>query len=331
MTECDASWREAALALLERVTGGDADVIAADATAWAAHPVGEVGRDGLVELHAALRRALPDLERRDDIVLAGANAPDERWTGPRPSPMVVTIGCYLGTFREPFLGIPPTGSVVALPYGEAHHVAGGRLRRSWLFWDVAGLMMRAGCWPLSPTTGTAGMWPAPKGGRGVRLAPSEERGSLDRVLEMHEGLNTFDGRDIETIDMRHWAEGFTYWAGGAIGAARGVEGFRAHHQIPYRRAFPGAKGAGHFVRLSDGPFAATAGDVAVTHSGADYWGVAATGRAMRFRVMDVYRFDAAGLIAENWLPNDTLGLLDQMGVDVMARMRHLTGHPRRTL
>jgi predicted ester cyclase len=122
-----------------------------------------------------------------------------------------------------------------------------------------------------------------------------------------------------------------YWAGGNIGACRGVEGFRAHHQIPYRRAFPGAAGAGHFLRVEDGPFAATGGDVAVRHTGADYMGIAATGLSMRFRVMDFYRFDADGLIAENWLPNDTIGLMAQMGVDVMARARHLAGEWRRKL
>ncbi|MEL7183528.1 MAG: ester cyclase, partial [Pseudomonadota bacterium] len=69
------------------------------------------------------------------------------------------------------------------------------------------------------------------------------------------------------------------------------------------------------------------GDVAITHTGAPYLGLPATGKALRLRVMDFYRFDAQGLIAENWLPTDTLGLLDQMGVDVLARMRHEVGAP----
>ena len=60
-------------------------------------------------------------------------------------------------------------------------------------------------------------------------------------------------------------------------------------------------------------------------------GIAATGRKLRMRVMDFYRFDDDGKIAENWLPNDTIGLMNQMGVDVMARMRHLTGHPDTSL
>ncbi|CTQ32075.1 hypothetical protein JAN5088_00837 [Jannaschia rubra] len=38
-----------------------------------------------------------------------------------------------------------------------------------------------------------------------------------------------------------------------------------------------------------------------------------------------------GKIVENWLPDDTIGLMALMGVEVMARMRHLTGQPRLTL
>ena len=330
MVDCDEAFRSGAHALLQSLAAGD-DALAPDAVAEASHPYGRLDATGYRGLMAELRRALPDLERRDDIFLAGRNAPDNRMTGPRPSPMVAACGSWVGTFREPFAGIPPTGGVVALSYGEAHHVARGRIAASWLVWDVAGLMRQAGCWPMAPPLGAPGHWPGPRFGGGVRLAPSAERGSLEAVLAMHEGLDTFDGEDIASIDMRFWHPDFTYWAAGNVGACRGVEGFRAHHQIPYRRAFPGAKGAGHFVRISDGPFAVTGGDVAVTHSGADYWGIAATGRSMRFTVMDFYRFDEAGLIAENWLPNDTLGLMAQMGVDVMARMRHRAGEPRRTL
>jgi predicted ester cyclase len=329
--DAPARYRRAALDALDALTGGDASVIASDALADASVPFGRLDAAGLADLIGQLRRAMPDLERRDDIFLAGANLPDDRWTGTRPDRMVACCGVYLGTFREPFAGIPPTGGVATLTYGEAHHVEDGRIRASWLVWDMADLMRQAGVWPMAKPLGTPGHWPAPKGGHGVRLEPSPDQGSLERVLRMHDGLNTFRGNDIETIDMSAWHPDFTYWAAGNIGACRGVEGFRAHHQIPYRRAFPEAQGAGHFVRLSDGPFAVTGGDVAITHSGTDYMGIGATGRHMRFRVMDFYRFGADGLIAENWLPNDTIGLMAQMGVDVMARMRHLTGAPARNL
>ena len=324
-----------ALARLRALAGGDLSVLSSDATCDASHPFGSGRGASAAAPWRALHAALPDLERRDTILLAGPNHPDARWTAPRPARMVAALGTYVGTFRAPLAGIPPTHGVVALAYGEAHHLdADGRIAASHLVWDLAGLMIQTGCWPMAAPLGAPGHWPAPATCDGLRLGArpaGDDRDSLDRVLEMHEGLNTFRGDDVDAIDMRHWHPDFTYWAAGGIGACRGVAGFRAHHQIPYRRAFPGAVGAGHFVRLSDGPYAVTGGDVALTHSGADYMGVGASGRALRFRVMDFYRFGPDGRIAENWLPNDTLGLLHQMGVDVLARVAHHAGAPRRTL
>ncbi|UWQ21149.1 ester cyclase [Jannaschia sp. W003] len=327
----DEAERRAARDALEALAGGDLGVLAPDVAIDASHPWGRLRGDPAP--WEALRRALPDLERRDAIFLAGANAPDARWTDLRPSRLVACLGSYVGTFREPLAGIPPTGGVAALDYGEAHWIEGGRVRASWLVWDLAGLMIRTGAWPMAAPLGAPGFWPAPRTQDGLRMAPApgEDGAALVEVLAMHRGLDTFRGRDVAEIDMGHWADGFTYWAGGAIGAARGVEGFRAHHQIPYRRAFPGAEGLGHFVRLSDGPYAATGGDVGLRHTGGEYLGIAATGRSLRFRVMDFYRMDAAERIAENWLPNDTLGLMAQMGVDVLARLAHRRGAPRRTL
>lgn len=331
MRHDDHAYRRSALEALEALARGRGDVLSADAAADAAHPFGALDRDGIEGLYARLRHALPDMERRDDILLAGENAPDPRLSGPRPRQMIATTGTYVGTFRQPFAGIPPTGGVVTLCYGEAHHFEGRRIHRSWLVWDIAGLIRQAGCWPMAPALGTAGYWPAPQGGGGLRLAPGEEEDSLRRVLDMHDALHQFDGRDLASMSMDAWADDFMYYAAGNIGACRGIDGFRAHHQIPFLRAFPDRLGAGHFVRLSDGPFAATGGDVALTHTGAEYMGVPASGRSLRFRVMDFYRFDETGRIAENWLPNDTLGLMHQMGVDVLARMRHLNGEPRLTL
>ncbi|WP_144431847.1 ester cyclase [Jannaschia rubra] len=50
------------------------------------------------------------------------------------------------------------------------------------------------------------------------------------------------------------------------------------------------------------PFAVTCGDVALTHNGGDYWGIAATGRKLRMRVMDFYRFDEAGRLWKTGCP-----------------------------
>lgn len=322
---------ETARAVLGRAARGDLSGVAPGYVAEASAPWGTLKGMGAAGIWAALARALPDGERRDALVVEGANRPDPRVGEPAAPRLLAAMGSYRGTFREPLAGIPPTNGVVALHYGEAHAFAEGRLARSWLVWDVCDLMRQAGCWPLGRPTGAPGHWPAPATGDGL-VRPADAEGgaaSLDRVFAMHDALHGFDGT-LESMDMSGFADGFDYWAGGMIGACKGVEGFRAHHQIPFLRAFPDRRGLGHFVRVGDGPYAVTGGDVGLTHTG-EYFGAAPSGRALRFRVMDFYRFDAAGRIAENWLPNDTVGLLEQMGVDVMARMRHLLGEPRRTL
>lgn len=327
MKQDSEAFRRGALHTLAAFARGQVECLAPTATADAPAPFGLLDAAGYAALMVDLRRALPDLERRDDILLAGANQEDARWTAPRASHLVATTGAYVGTFRAPFAGIPPTHGVVTLTYGEAHEIIDGKIHRSWLVWDIAGLMMQAGCWPMAAPLGRPGYWPGPKGGAGIRLRPGDDAESLRAVLAMHDALHKFDGHTLESMPMDAWADDFMYYGAGNIGACRGLEGFRAHHQIPFLRAFPDRKGAGHFVRLSDGPFAVTGGDVSIPHTGADYWGIAATGKALKMRVMDFYRFDEKGKIAENWLPNDTIGLMAQMGIDVMARMRHLTGQP----
>ena len=199
--------------------------------------------------------------------------------------------------------------------------------------DLLDLMDQAGVWPLPPMRGAHGPWLAPKGGGGVRLGATDVDGgaaSLRRVLDMHHGLNTNPTLNLATLDMEHWAENFMYYVGAGIGTCRGTSGFRAHHQLPFRSAFPDRHSRGHFVRIGDGNLALTGGRLYATHQGA-YLGSGPTNRAVNIDVMDFYRFDDDGKIAENWLPIDTLGLLHQMGVDLLAHVAHKAGSFRESL
>ncbi|MEL7183161.1 MAG: hypothetical protein AAGK57_05895, partial [Pseudomonadota bacterium] len=113
----DKATRQDAFDLLQALALGDLGTLAPDHRVAAVHPFGQGDRDAAGAIWEALRAAMPDLERRDDIFLMGQNRPDARLPGPRPTPLVATLGGYLGTFERPFLGIPPTGGVVCLPYG----------------------------------------------------------------------------------------------------------------------------------------------------------------------------------------------------------------------
>ncbi|MEM7722028.1 MAG: ester cyclase [Pseudomonadota bacterium] len=312
--------------LLDALADGAAPaaIFAPDAVAQISHPWGvRQGADAVAEAYLAIKTALPDHERRPDILIGGENHPDDRTSEPRFSPLVGWLGTLQGTFAAPLCGIPPTSGAVHLRICEVHHLnEAGKIARSWVLIDLLDLMDQADVWPLPPMPGARGPWPGPRGGGGVRLDSTDAEGgaqSMARVLDMHHGLNTNPTLKLDTLSMDHWAPNFMYYAGAGIGMCRGTDGFRRHHQLPFRTSFPDRHSRGHFVRIGDGRFALTGGRLYATHQ-ADYLGLPATGKPVHIDVMDFYRFDDAGLIAENWLPFDILGLAAQAGVDLLARI-----------
>ena len=80
----------------------------------------------------------------------------------------------------------------------------------------------------------------------------------------------------------------------------------------------------HF--FGEGNFAAVTGwpDMrqTITHDG--WLGIAPSGQDIELRSLDFWRLED-GLIRENWVMVDLLSMYDQIGVDVFARMREMTG------
>lgn len=294
----------------------------ADAHVEATHPWGPLDARGAGALWAELRASLPDMERRDLVAVGGPNRDDPRLDGPRAPHLVALLGHLHGTFAASLRGIPPTGGAVVLRVAEAHWLDGERVRRSWTMIDLLDLMRQARVWPLPRSYGAEGAWPGPPAS-----AEGPPGDALQTVFAMHDALHAFDGQDLASMPHeRFWAPGFGYHAGAGIGGCRGVEGFRAHHQIPFLRAFPDRRSEGHFVRVAEGPFAVTGGVVRATHRG-EWLGMTATGRTLRIPVMDFYRLGPDARIAENWLPIDVLGAAAQMGHDLLGRAAHYAGHP----
>ena len=74
------------------------------------YPFGEIhgGTEFFDQAYTPLLEALPDLERRDMIVMAGTTPEGQDWLG--------AMGNYSGTFSAPFLDIPPTGHIAHMRY-----------------------------------------------------------------------------------------------------------------------------------------------------------------------------------------------------------------------
>lgn len=326
------------------------DTLAAPDCEWrAAHPMNGMrgSAAAAARIWSPLFAAFPDLERRDAILVAG------RYQG---KTFIATSGHYCGTMKRDWLGIPATGKTGWLRSGEVWQIGSdGRVVQASLLWDVLDVMRQAGVWPLVPSLGVEGMWPGPLTADGVRLAPSDPmqgRDSLEQTLRMHKSLAEFDDRGslsrealIAMPQRDHWHPKMMWYGPAGIGTTRSLEGFVDGHQLPFRIAFHrpqgsfdavmaerARNGAGHYIRIGDGPYSVTGGwpSVYAMHLGAGFCGMPATAKPVFMRVMDFY-LHHEGLIRENWVPIDMLNLFLQMGMDVLERMRvQVSGVPRRT-
>lgn len=291
------------------------------------HPINElIGIDATqTAFWQPLRHALPDAERRHDIVAAGSYR-DGDW--------VAMSGHYVGTFEQDWLGIPATRGVVAVRFSEGHELRDGKIVTSYLFVDFLDLMHQVGIVPLVPSLGSPMRWLPPSTHDGVILTAQDEatsQATIERILQMHAALGYYNGQPPtrETLDLmqmvKHWHPHFMWYGAAGIGTTRGLKGFEDYHQIPFLVAFPDRKGSdvGHFIRIGDGHYAVTGGwgYLQATHTGHDFLGMPPTGKRVAMRVMDFYRCDDQTIV-ENWIPFDIPHLLLQMGVDVFGRMRH---------
>lgn len=304
------------------------------------HPWNEmVGIDAIARtVWEPLLYALPDMERRDDIVMGGTYE-DRDYVG--------AVGHLVGTFRRAWNGIESTGQTVSLRYGEFHQLRDGLIVQSTVLIDVLDFIRQAGFWPLAPSMGREGRWMGPQSCDGLLLSTSDgsvSSRSLKQALEMQGTLGAHDdvanpGREglLNMAQKLHWHPKMMWYGPSGIGTTRGLDGFVDGHQLPFRTAFPNVMnapssgerkkdGKNHYVRIGDGRFSATSGWPSrfLNHTGAGWLGMPATGRAITMRVMDFYAADE-GMIRENWVPIDVIQVLLQLDIDVMARARRYFG------
>ena len=335
--------------LLQRLPGPDAaaalrEQMAPDASWFVSHPFNElVGPAAVAEqFYAPLQAAFPDLERRADLFFGG------EWISPPPGAVghappelrgegwwVTTTGHYLGTFKQPWLGIPATGEPAALRFGEFYRWQQGpdgvgRITEARVLLDIVDLARQAGRRILPPSSGLEWLVPGPAPHDGLLLGPTDPAQgaqSMRLTLEMFTGLWRFDGKNLDSMDMpRYWHPNMMWYGPGGIGSMRGVGGFQRHHQAPFLHAFPDRGSPhhlprGHRARVADGPYVGSTGwpSVRGTFIG-DYLGVKATGKPINMRVMDWWRNDGT-LLTENWVLIDLPHLMLQMDVDLLARLR----------
>ncbi len=296
-------------------------LFAPDALLHMCYPLGDLtGPDALWErCIGPLHTAMPDLERRDMIVLAGTTSEGRDWIG--------CMGNYIGTFTAPFVEIPPTGHLAHMRYHEFFQVEDGKITSMQAIWDMPELMMQAGAWPMAPQLGRFLCTPAPMSGNGLNVS-GDGQATMDHVIAMLTALCKYPANpDPEVMALeKFWHPRFNWYGPAGIGTGRGTSGFRNWHQIPFLRGMPDRKldAMGDLMShwFAQGEYVCETGwpNMRLTLSDDGWMGIAPSGTEVLMRSLDFWRMEK-GLIRENWVLVDLLDIYAQLGVDVFARLR----------
>lgn len=300
------------------------EIVEIGATIRFCHPLGEMSgaEDFYKTVYAPLFAAIPDLERRDYIVMAGPTEHGDDWVG--------CGGYYTGVFARPWLDIPPTGHQVAMRFHEFYRVRDDKIAEIQALWDIPELMMQAGAWPMAPSLGREWQVPAPATQDGLVPGPYDKAAgdaSCRHVVEMLTALKRHPSEGgPEVMEMeKYWHPRMSWYGPSGIGTGRGIAGFRNWHQIPFLNAMPDR---GRYVDeityhfFGDGDYVGVTGwpNMIQTITGDGWMGIAPSGQKLTMRSLDFWRCEN-GLIRENWVLVDLLHVYHQIGVDVLARMR----------
>ena len=309
---------------------GDADwlraeiktIFAPDCAIHLAFPFEDLeGPDALFEIaYGPLIAALPDLERRDFIVIAG-ECRGANWVG--------CGGNYMGVFERPWLDIPPTRHAVFMRYHEFFRIEDDRIVEMQALWDIPQVMMQADAWPMAPALGVEWLCPGPAPSDGIVTTPwDRERAeaSVTLVRDMLMSLKKSpDGVAAMELE-RYWHPRMNWYGPAGIGSMRRISGFRNWHQKPFLKGMPDRNAfVDKGVLFGDADyvgFTAWPSGIA-TLSGDGFLGIPPAGQVFTRRSLDFWRHEN-GLIRENWVLVDILDIYHQLGVDVFERMREVT-------
>lgn len=300
---------------------------APDASIRLGHPFQEVaGPEDLWDrVWEPLLQAMPDMERRDFIVMAGP-----RWGEGLSGDWIGLGGNIVGTLTAPWLGIPATGRPVFMRYHEYLRIEDGLIVEMEGLWDIPQVMAQAGVWPMAPQAGVEWMCPGPADGKGVLAGPHDAEQSEASVQVVWDMLHDLKQGDAETPERGlggFWHPQAMWYGPTGLGTARG------HADIAGRIFRQFREGLSDNTRhLEDGVFFGDGHLVAFTgwpsgtavHSGDGFLGLAPTDRRITRRSLDFWNVED-GVIRECWVMVDMLDLLRQLGVDVFARMAMLSG------
>ena len=295
------------------------------------HPLNEFSglQDFKDKFWKPLFEALPDIERREQVVIGGAF---------RDKIQVGSISILSGTFKKTLFGIKPISKMVNLKCCEVHELKNNKIVESYILIDLLDLIFQTGINPIHTSRGSEGFWLNPINCDGVNFFEKDmkvSKESLDQSLIMQRSLNikpeleSKSDKELKEKLINHpqsefWHDKMIWYGPSGIGTARTLEGFVDNHQLPFRKTFKERNywKLGHYCELGDGKFSMTAGwhSIQAIYGSDDWLGYKSKNQNITMRVMDFYHHDE-GKIRENWVPIDLIHILKQIDIDVLELIK----------
>ena len=296
---------------------------APDAKISASHPINEAqqGTGYYSDVIAPIMQAFEGCTRQNYIVLAGEYLGTE-W--------VTSTEYFHGRFTQPLCGIPASGKLAFLRFGEFHRMENGKIVESQVFLGFAELIIALGLWPLAPSQGYEGVVPGPATHDGIVTGPSDpttSRASADLVEGMLKKLTTED-----EAWRPYWHDRMVWYGPGGLGSYATLSGF-SEFQSPFEQIFDGwgdgkdagIKGVGANCKAGDGEYAFLSGWPMITGVQVKpFLGLDTTGKRVFMRDCDWWRCED-GKIIENWCMLDIPHVLMQLGYDLFAEISEGSG------
>ncbi len=282
------------------------------------HPFNEIdgARQVTEQVWRPMRAAVSALHRRQEVFMAAPNRLDG-------SLWVTDMGKFMGLFDAPWLGIPPTGKIVLIPYCEFHRIERGRIAESAFFCDIVSVMKQAGLAPLPMQTGAEIVNPGPRTQDGLLFEAQDEiesQRTLELIMTMCSDLVEKDGfRSSNASLASTWHDDMIWFGPSGIGATCTIERYQVQHQGPFRTGLANIEFNGHVLEHAEGRYGGWFGwPNLFMNQGRGFLGLPASDRRTEMRVVDIYRREG-GKLAENWVFIDLLHYMAELGVDVLAR------------
>ena len=275
--------------------------------------------------------AFGQVERETHILMGGVS--NGRADGSADGRHWVGATGYLNASQFHDLDVIPARQIpLRLRWGEfLEFDPAGKITRIQTIIDVIDWLEQIGLSPLPTPKGTAHVYPSPTGCDGFLIQEQNDAQSaklLDYARDfIFGGLNGFDQSDLKSMGMADYFHPNLKWYGpGGIGACLSFKEFEDLHQRPWLIAFPDRSVGDLDNLIAEGSFvgASSMPGVTLTHT-VTYLGHVAANKRCGVNGIDFWR-EENGKFVENWVFVDMIHLFDQMGLDLLERVKHMAGH-----